>query len=88
MAHIAEIARSADLPVSADLENGFDDSPEAVAKTIMLAATAGVVGGSIEDANGSPDDPIYNKEYAAERIRAAAEAARALPQQARRQVTN
>jgi 2-methylisocitrate lyase-like PEP mutase family enzyme len=79
MAHIAEIARATDLPVSADLENGFDESPEAVAETIVLAATAGAVGGSIEDATGRPDDPIYNKEYAAERIRAAAEAARALP---------
>ena len=79
MVHIAEIARATDLPVSADLENGFDDSPDGVAETIVLAATAGAVGGSIEDATGRPHDAIYGREHAAERIRAAAEAARALP---------
>ncbi|HEX3748762.1 MAG TPA: isocitrate lyase/phosphoenolpyruvate mutase family protein [Bryobacteraceae bacterium] len=79
MEHIQNIARATHLPVSADLENGFDDSPDAVAETIVLAATAGAVGGSIEDATGRPGDPIYEKEFAAERIRAAAEAARALP---------
>lgn len=79
MTHIAEIAQATDLAVSADLENGFDDSPDAVAETIVLAATAGAVGGSLEDATGRPDDPIYGKEHAAERIRAAAEASRALP---------
>lgn len=79
MRHITEIAGATDLPVSADLENGFDDSPDLVAETIVLAATAGAVGGSIEDATGRPRDPIYRKEFAAERIRAAAEAARALP---------
>jgi len=75
MAHIAAIAQATDLAVSADLENGFDDSPDAVAETIVLAASAGAVGGSIEDATGRPDDPIYDKEHAAERILAAAEAA-------------
>ena len=79
MTHIADIVRATDLPVSADLENGFDDSPDKVAETIVLVATAGAVGGSIEDATGSTDEPIYEKERAAERIRAAAEAARALP---------
>ena len=79
MAHIAEIAQATDLPLSADLENGFEDSPDGVVETIALAATAGAVGGSIEDATGRADDPIYCKEHAAERIRAAAEAARALP---------
>jgi len=79
MAHIETIARAVNLPVSADLENGFDDSPDGVAETIVLAATAGAVGGSIEDATGRPDDPIYQKDHAVERIRAAAEAARALP---------
>lgn len=79
MNHIETIARAVNLPVSADLENGFDDSPDGVAETIVLAATAGAAGGSIEDASGRPDDPIYPKEHAAERIRAAAEAARALP---------
>jgi 2-methylisocitrate lyase-like PEP mutase family enzyme len=79
MTHVAEIASATDLPVSADLENGYGDSPEIVAETIRLAAAAGVVGGSIEDATGRPDHPIYEEEYAVERIRAAAEAAHALP---------
>ncbi|HUB78251.1 MAG TPA: isocitrate lyase/phosphoenolpyruvate mutase family protein [Bryobacteraceae bacterium] len=79
MTHIETIARAVHLPVSADLENGFDDSPDGVAETIVLAATAGAVGGSIEDATGRTEDPIYPKELATERIRAAAEAARALP---------
>jgi 2-methylisocitrate lyase-like PEP mutase family enzyme len=73
------IARAVDLPVQADLENGFGDSPEIVAQTILEAGTTGIVGGSIEDATGRPTDPIYPLELAKERIRAAAEAARALP---------
>jgi 2-methylisocitrate lyase-like PEP mutase family enzyme len=77
--HIAAIAAATDLPASADLEKGYGDAPETVAETIRLAAAAGVVGCSIEDATARPDDPIYSREHAAERIRAAAEAARALP---------
>jgi 2-methylisocitrate lyase-like PEP mutase family enzyme len=79
MIHVAAIASATDLPVSADLENGYGDSPEAVEETIRLAAAAGVVGGSIEDATGRPDQPIYDREHAAERIRAAAAIVRALP---------
>lgn len=79
MAHASAIVSVTDLPVSADLENGFGDATETVAETIRLAAAAGVVGGSIEDATGRPDDPIYPLEHAADRIRAAVEAARALP---------
>jgi len=79
MIHVAAIAAATILPVSADLENGFGDSPETVAETIKLAAGTGVVGGSIEDATGRPDHPIYEIEHAIERVRAAAEAARALP---------
>jgi 2-methylisocitrate lyase-like PEP mutase family enzyme len=79
MQHVAAIASATDLPVSADLENGFGDTPEIVAETIGLAAAAGVVGGSIEDATGRPEQPIYEMEHAAERIRAAAGALRALP---------
>jgi 2-methylisocitrate lyase-like PEP mutase family enzyme len=78
MMHLAEIASATDLPVSADLENGFGDSPEAVAETIRRAAAAGVVGGSIEDATNRSDNPIYAHALAVERIRAAAEAARGL----------
>src|SRR6266481_3465110 len=78
MAHLSTIASATDLPVSADLENAFGDDPETVAETIRLAAAAGVVGGSIEDMSRQPGHPVYEREHAAERIRAAAEAARAL----------
>src|ERR1700758_456085 len=56
------IVSATDLPVSADLENGFGDNPKVVAETIRLAASAGLVGGSIEDATGCQDDPIYEME--------------------------
>jgi 2-methylisocitrate lyase-like PEP mutase family enzyme len=79
LANVAAIAASTGLPVSADLENGFGDHPEAAAETIRLAGEAGAVGGSIEDATGQPDEPIYPIEQAIERIEAAAEAARNLP---------
>ena len=77
--HVRAIVAATDLPVSADLENGFGDDPEAVAETIRLAAATGLVGGSIEDATGRPDDPIYSHELAVERVRAAAEVARSFP---------
>jgi 2-methylisocitrate lyase-like PEP mutase family enzyme len=79
LAHCRAIAQAVDLPVAADLENGFGHSPEAAAETIRLAAAAGVVGGSIEDATGDPKRPIYPLSQAAERIAAAAQVARALP---------
>src|SRR5438045_3945441 len=79
LAHVSAISSATELPVSADLENGFGDSPESAAETIRLAAAAGAVGGSIEDATGRNDDPIYEIELAVERIRAAAAAACALP---------
>jgi len=79
LAYASAIASATQLPVSADLENGFGDSPQVVAETIKLAAAAGVVGGSIEDATGRPDHPIYEIELATERVRAAVAAARALP---------
>jgi 2-methylisocitrate lyase-like PEP mutase family enzyme len=78
LAYASAISSGTDLPVSADLENGFGDAPEAAAETIRLAAAAGVVGGSIEDATGRADSPIYEIELAAERVRAAVAAARAL----------
>jgi 2-methylisocitrate lyase-like PEP mutase family enzyme len=78
IAHVAVIAAATSLPVSADLQNGFGDAPEAAAETIRLAAAAGVVGGSIEDSTGNADHPIYEFEFAVDRVRAAAEAARAL----------
>jgi 2-methylisocitrate lyase-like PEP mutase family enzyme len=79
MDHVAAIASAIDLPVSADLENGFGDDPKTVAQTIQLAAAAGVVGGSIEDSTARPNSPIYEHGHAVERIRAAAQVARALP---------
>lgn len=79
LANAAEIVAATDLPVNGDLENGFGDRPEAAAETIRLAAAAGLVGGSIEDATGRADAPIYEVEQAIERIEAAAEAAHALP---------
>jgi 2-methylisocitrate lyase-like PEP mutase family enzyme len=78
MTHLAAISDATDLPVSADLENGFGDSPEDAARTVREAARAGVVGGSIEDSTGRPDEPLYPLEFATERIRAAAEAAHSL----------
>jgi len=74
-----DIVEATDLPVAADLENGFGDSPEACAQTILAAAGVGLVGGSIEDATGNPDEPIYPFELALERIKAAVKAARTLP---------
>lgn len=67
------------LPVSADLENGFGDAPETMKETIRLAAQAGLVGGSIEDASGDAQRPIYSHAHATERVAAAVEAARELP---------
>jgi 2-methylisocitrate lyase-like PEP mutase family enzyme len=73
------IVDATDLPVSADLENLFGDDPETCAETIRLAAETGLAGGSIEDANGLMDDPIYPFDLAVERVRAAVAAARSLP---------
>ena len=74
------IADATDLPVAADLENGYGHSPEAAAETIRLAGEkAGLVGGSIEDATGDPSRPIYDFNHSVERVAAAAEAAHALP---------
>ncbi|MCA0203612.1 MAG: isocitrate lyase/phosphoenolpyruvate mutase family protein [Proteobacteria bacterium] len=74
-----QIVESCDLPVSADLEDGFGAAPETCAETIRLAAGIGLVGGSIEDATGDPAAPIFDLALAADRVRAAAEAARDLP---------
>ena len=79
LTHARVITAATELPVSADLENGFGDAPEAVAETIRGAAAAGLVGGSIEDATGDPARPIYDFNQATERVAAAAAAARALP---------
>lgn len=75
----ADIVAAVDLPVSADLENGYGDAPEHAAETIRLAAEVGLVGGSIEDATGNADAPIYDFNLSVERVAAAAEAAHSLP---------
>lgn len=79
LAHARAIVQATDLPVAADLENGFGDAPADAALTIRLAAQAGLVGGSIEDAGGVHDRRIYDFAHAVERVAAAAEAARGLP---------
>lgn len=75
----ASIVDATPLPVSADLENGFGDSPEACAQSILQAAETGLVGGSIEDASGRADAPIYDFQLSVERVRAAVQAAGELP---------
>jgi 2-methylisocitrate lyase-like PEP mutase family enzyme len=75
IAHAASVVAATELPVSADLEKGFADDPAGVADTIALAVGAGLAGCSVEDFTGRPDDPIYDTGLAAERVRAAAEAA-------------
>lgn len=79
LAHVGELVRATDLPVSADLENGYGETPQDVAQTYRLAATTGLVGASIEDATGRPDDPIYEIDEAVGRVTAAVEAVRDLP---------
>jgi 2-methylisocitrate lyase-like PEP mutase family enzyme len=79
LAHARAIALATDLPVSADLEKGFGDAPAAAAETIRLAGEAGLAGGSIEDASGNKDRPLFDFTHAVERVAAAAEAARGLP---------
>lgn len=79
LANAREIVEATPLPVAADLENGYGDTPEDCAQTIRLAAACGLVGGSIEDASGGADAPIYPLELAVERVAAAVQAARALP---------
>ena len=65
LANAGAIVDATDLPVAADLENGFGDSPEAAAETIRLAGErAGLVGGSIEDATGEPARPIESPTHA------------------------
>ncbi len=77
--HAAAIVSATDLPVSADLENGFADSAEGVAETARGAVAAGLAGFSIEDFDGNAADPIYEIGRAAERVQAAAEVAHAGP---------
>ena len=77
--HAAAIVAATELPVSADLENGFADTAQGVAETVAGAVAAGLAGFSIEDFTGLEDDPIYPLEVAAQRVAAAAQAAHAGP---------
>ena len=77
--HAAVIVAATNLPVSADLENGFADAPSGVAETMSMAIEVGLAGASVEDATGRADDPIYDLGLAAERVAAAAQAAHAGP---------
>ena len=79
LTHARNIVAATDSPVSADLEKGFGDSPQAVAETIRLAADVGLVGCSIEDATGDKDKPLFDMGQAVERVAAAAETAKSLP---------
>ena len=79
LAHARAIVAATDLPVAADLEKGFGDAPAAAAETIRLAGEVGLVGGSIEDATGDRERPLYDFSQATERVAAAVEAARKLP---------
>ena len=72
--HARQISGATPLPVSADFENGFGDSPEFVAETVALASATGLAGCSIEDYG--PKQGIYPTEFAADRVRAAVEASR------------
>jgi 2-methylisocitrate lyase-like PEP mutase family enzyme len=78
LANCRVIVEATELPVAADLENGFGNDPEECAETIRQAAAVGLVGGSIEDSTGRADNPIFALEHAAERVRAAAETAHGL----------
>jgi 2-methylisocitrate lyase-like PEP mutase family enzyme len=75
LAHGTDLAAATDLPVSADLEHGFADDPAGVAATVGRAVATGLAGCSIEDSTGRPDEPIYDRGLAVERMAAAAEAA-------------
>ncbi|MCP1499970.1 2-methylisocitrate lyase-like PEP mutase family enzyme [Pseudomonas migulae] len=79
LANVRAIVAATDLPVAVDLENGFADDPVECAQSILQAAAAGAVGGSIEDATGRADAPIYCFEHAVARVEAAVAAARSLP---------
>lgn len=81
LAHCRAICAAVDVPVNADLENCFDDSPEGVAQTIRFAGATGLSGASIEDSTGDPGKPIYDFGHAVERVRAgvSANSASAVP---------
>ena len=77
--HARQIVEATTLPVNGDLERGFGDAPEDAATTITQAGAAGLAGASIEDSTSRPEDPIFDRSFAIERVAAAVEAARAVP---------
>ena len=79
LAHARAVVEATDLPVSADLEKGFDDAPEGVAETVRLAGATGLVGCTIEDFSGNPQKPLFDLDQAKERVAAAVEAVQKLP---------
>lgn len=79
LANAKLIVEATDLPVAADLEKGFGDAPDAAAETIRQACAVGLVGGSIEDATGNRDKPLFDIDAATARVAAAVKAARSLP---------
>lgn len=79
LTHAQTLSHAVDIPVSADLENGFGPDPEDAAETIRLAAATGLAGGSIEDSTGDEAEPVFGRAFAVTRVAAAAEAARQAP---------
>lgn len=79
LAHCRQIVNATELPVAADLERGFGQTPAEVGETYRLAAEAGLIGASIEDATGNMESPLFSLEEATERVAAAVEAVRTLP---------
>ncbi|MEH6405486.1 MAG: isocitrate lyase/phosphoenolpyruvate mutase family protein, partial [Sneathiella sp.] len=78
LSHAKELVDATHLPVSADLENGYGDKPEDVARTVEMAIEIGLAGCAIEDTSANPDKPIYDQSLAIERIAAAVETAKKL----------
>lgn len=74
LAHIRELVEATDIPVNADFENGYADDPESVSANVQLCVETGVAGLSIEDSTGNKEKPLFEMDYAVERIRAAREA--------------
>jgi len=75
IAHAGALAAAVDVPVSADLENGYVDDPDGVAQTVALAIDAGLAGCSIEDYTRQGGGHIYDLAVARDRVAAAADAA-------------
>ena len=71
LAHLRHMVESTDLPINADFESGFADTPEGVAESVRMAIETGVAGISIEDSTGNPQTPLRAVAESVQRIRAA-----------------